>query len=200
MVAWQSEKKAIQIKERKVIYDGIIEGIGINLRSVEESDAEFTYNLRQNKERTKFVHSVNGTVEDQRNWINRQRKRPGDYYFVVEDKEGNPIGTVGYYDIKGVNGEMGRMVINGSFSQNCDAIIQLRRFAFEIIGADYVRCTAVKENKPVIAQLKRLGGEQTGSFVDEEEGFEILVFQVKREAYEKRKEKYWKLVEKSYQL
>ncbi len=183
-----------------MIYQGIVEGIGINLRPVEESDAEFTYMLRQDKERTKYVHSVSGTVEDQRNWIRNQRKREGDYFFIVEDKEGNPLGTVGYYDLEGKNGEMGRMVINGSYAQNCDAILQLRRFAFEIIGADYVRCTAVNGNKPVIAQLKRLGAVQTSSYIDEKDGFEVLVFQVKREAYEARKDKILKLVQRSYEI
>ena len=183
-----------------MVYEGVIEGIGVNLRAVEESDAEFTYNLRQNKELTKYVHSVDGTVEDQRNWILNQRKRDGDYFFIVEDKEGNPLGTVGYYDLIGKNGEMGRMVINGTFSQNCDAILQLRRFAFEIIGADYVRCTAVNGNKPVLAQLKRLGAVQTDSFIDEKDGFEILVFRVSRDAYEDKKEKNLKLVKKSYEI
>lgn len=183
-----------------MVYDGVVEGIGINLRSVEESDAEFTYRIRQDRERTKFVHSVNGTVEDQRQWIKNQRQREGDYFFIVEDKSGNPLGTVGYYDIEQKNGEMGRMVINGSFAQNCDAIIQLRRFAFEIVGADYVRCTAVSSNKPVVAQLKRLGGVQTGQYIDEKDGFEILVFRVSKEAYNNKKERYRKLVEKSYNL
>lgn len=183
-----------------MIYDGIIKGIGVNLRPVEETDAEFTYWLRQDKERTKYVHSVNGTVEDQKEWIKKQRVREGDYFFIVEDKQGTPLGTVGYYDIVHNNGEMGRMVINGNFSQNCDAIIQLRRFAFEIIGADYVRCTAVSTNKPVVAQLKRLGGIQTDQYTDPKDGFDILVFRVTKEAYEAKKDYYKKLVEKSYQL
>lgn len=183
-----------------MVYDGIIEGIGVNLRSVEERDAEFTYALRQDKERTKFVHSVDGTVEDQRNWIRNQRAREGDYYFIVEDKQGNPLGTVGYYGLEGVNGEMGRMIINGTYAQNCDAIVQLRRFAFDIIGAEYVRCTMVNGNKGVLAQLRRLGAEQTGSYIDPKDGFEVLIFRVSRQAYEARREKYVRLVEKSYQL
>lgn len=183
-----------------MVYDSIIEGIGVNLRSVTEEDAEFTYNLRQDKERTKYVHAVKGTIEDQRNWIKRQREKEGDYFFIVEDKEGYPLGTVGYYDLEGVNGEMGRMVINGTYAQNCDAMLQIRKFAFEIIGADFVRCTAVDGNKPVVAQLKRLGGIPTGSYIDDQDGFKVLIFRVDKKAYEDRKEKYTKLVRKSYEI
>lgn len=182
-----------------MVYDGIIEGIGVNLRAVTEDDAEFTFRLRQDKERTKFLHSVNGTVEDQRNWIRKQRAKEGDYYFIVEDKNGTPLGTVGYYDLIGVNGETGRLVINGSTAQNCDAILLLRKFAFEIMGADYIKCCTVNGNKTVMAQLKRFGAEPTGSYIDEQDGFEVLVFRVTREAYEAKKEKFSKLVEKSYQ-
>lgn len=183
-----------------MVYDGIIEGIGVNFRSVTEDDAEFTYYLRQDKERTKYVHSVTGTIEDQKNWIRRQREREGDYYFLVEDKNGTPIGTVGYYDLEGVNGETGRLVMKGNSAQNCDAIMLIRKFAFEIMGADHIRCTAVKGNKPVVGQLKRLGGVQVGSHIDEQDGFEILEFRVTREAYEERKAKYLELVRKSYQV
>ena len=183
-----------------MVYNDIIQGVGINLRSVEEKDAEFIFVLRQDKERTKYIHSISGTVEDQRQWIRLQREREGDYYFIVEDKGGKPIGALGYYDIKNKNGEIGRMVINGSYAQNCDAIVQIRKFAFETIGADSVRSTVVDGNKTMIAQLKRLGGVQTGSFVDDKDGFVVLVFQVSKEAYNARKEKYIKLVEKSYQI
>lgn len=183
-----------------MVYEGFIEGFGIRLRSVEESDADFTFKIRQDKERTKYIHAVKGTVEDQKNWIKKQRARKGDYFFLVEDMEGNPLGTVGYYDIEGVNGEMGRMVLNGTFSQNCDAILQLRRFAFDIIGADYVRCTTSKGNKTVFAQLKRLGAEIVGTYVEEIDGLEMTIFRVTKDAYLKNKDKYIKLVKKSYEI
>lgn len=185
-----------------MVYKSIIEGIGVNLRPMEESDAEFTYKLRKNQDKkgTRFVHSLNGTVEDQREYIKQQREKPGDYYFVVEDKQGTPIGVVAYYNIIGTEGEMGRMIIDGSFVQNCDAILQLRRFAFEIIGAKHVRCTVVNGNKPVLAQIRRLGGIQVGSHIDPIDKNEVLEFVVSREAYEKRKAKYEDLVKKGYEL
>ena len=183
-----------------MVYQGIIEGIGVNLRALEEKDAEFTFALRQDKDRTKYVHAVNGTVEDQREYIRKQREREGDYYFLAEDKEGNPFGALAYYNLHGRNGETGRMVLNGSFTQNCDAILQLRKFAFEIIGADYIRCTVVDGNKAVMAQIKRFGGVQVGSFTDEADGSLVHEFRVTKEAYFERKEKYQKLVEKGYMM
>ena len=40
----------------------------------------------------------------------------------------------------------------------------------------------------------------TGSYIDEKDGFEVLIFRVSREAYMARREKYLRLVQKSYEL
>ncbi|MBQ9664112.1 MAG: GNAT family N-acetyltransferase [Oscillospiraceae bacterium] len=183
-----------------MVYEGTLEGFGVRLRSLEEGDAAFLFKLRTDRERTRFVHAIEGTVDDQRLYIQKQRAREGDYYFLAEDLNGEPFGALAYYNLVDKNGETGRMVLNGTFAQNCDAILQLRRFAFEIIGAEYVRCTVVNGNKPVLAQIKRMGGEQVGSFIDSADGSEVLEFHVSRETYEERKEKYRQLVEKSYRM
>jgi len=181
-----------------MVYEDKIYGTGVNLRPVEEDDAAFILELRGNKERTRFVHAVQGNETAQRAWIRKQREREGDYYFIAEDKQGKPFGAVGYYNLSGKNGELGRMVIDGSYIQNCEAIYLARKFAFEVIGADYVRCTVVEGNTPVIAQIKRFGGVQTGEYQDEEANFHVLVFRVAREAYEKKKGKVEALIQKAY--
>lgn len=47
-----------------MVYDSIIEGLTVKLRSIEESDAEVTYKMRTDPEKTRFVHQITGTVED----------------------------------------------------------------------------------------------------------------------------------------
>jgi len=182
-----------------MVYDKVIEGIGVNLRAVEESDAEFIMELRRSREKTRFVHAITGTVEDQRQWIRNQRARENDYYFIAERKNGEPFGAAGYYGLEGPNGELGRMVMDGEYVENCEAIFLLRQFAFDIMKAEYARCTVHPENKPVIAQQKRFGCVQVGTIYDEEGQFELLDCRVYREAYEARKDKLAALIRKGYE-
>ena len=78
-----------------MIYEKEITGLTVKLRSVAESDAEVTYAMRADAEKVKYMHQVNGTAEDQRRYIAAQRKKPGDYLFLVTDLNGNPIGMRG---------------------------------------------------------------------------------------------------------
>ena len=82
-----------------MIYNGIISGKYINLRSVLIEDADFTLKIRQNKKKTKFLHNVDDDIEKQRQWIKTQQQRLGDYFFIAENKTGEPIGTIGIYEI-----------------------------------------------------------------------------------------------------
>lgn len=52
-----------------------INGKNINLRTVEFTDAEFIYSMRQNEIKTKYLTKTNGTLEDQREWIKHYKER-----------------------------------------------------------------------------------------------------------------------------
>ena len=66
-----------------MMYDGYIKGLTVQLRSIKESDAEVTFKMRSDPEKTKYVHRATGTVEDQRNYIINQMTLSGDYLFFV---------------------------------------------------------------------------------------------------------------------
>ena len=49
-----------------MVYDKIIEGLTVNLRAIEVDDAEITFSMRSDSEKTKYMHPAYGTVENQR--------------------------------------------------------------------------------------------------------------------------------------
>ena len=65
------------------------------MRTIEEFDAEVTYKMRSDPEKSRYIHRAEGTVEDQRKYIAQQQNKPDDYLFVIEDKSGNAIGMRG---------------------------------------------------------------------------------------------------------
>lgn len=146
-----------------MVYDGVIKGLTVRLRSVEETDAEVTYRMRTDPEKTKFIHRNMGTVEDQRNYIIRQRRLPGDYLFIVEDLDKRPIGMKGVYGYDPVNKtvETGRFIGYGSQIQNIEALKLSFDFAFDILGVEKIIMSALEHNNVMLGIQKRFGAEFT---------------------------------------
>ena len=119
-----------------MVYDKIIRGRYVIIRSITEDDAEFSLAIRQDKEKTKFLHPVDNNLEKQTQWIRKQRKTDGDYFFIAETLDGRKVGTVGVYDIEGKTGHLGRLLMVGNPFQTFEAMMLSMKFAYEILGLD----------------------------------------------------------------
>ena len=119
-----------------MVYNKVIEGKYVNLRSVEEQDAEFTLSLRQDPQLTKYLPKLDITLEQQINWIKKQRTTEGDYYFVIENKGGKSIGVIGVYDVTEKFAETGRIAVVGSSFESIEA--QLLSYTVNFVMADNI--------------------------------------------------------------
>lgn len=119
-----------------MVYDKIIEGRYVRIRSISESDAQFSVRIRQDKEKTKYLHKVDNDVTKQCEWIKKQRHAQGDYFFIAEKLDGERVGTVGVYDIKENVGHLGRLLMVGNPFQTFEATMLAMQFAYEILGLE----------------------------------------------------------------
>ena len=51
-----------------MVWNETVEGVYVRLRSAQLEDAQFTYEIRQDKEKTRYIHSVKGSVDNQRKY------------------------------------------------------------------------------------------------------------------------------------
>lgn len=146
-----------------MVYDKTIEGLTVYLRAVEESDAEVTFRMRSDPEKSRFLHRATGTVEDQRNFILAQRERPGDYLFLVEDLQGKPIGMKGLYNYDPENNvvESGRFIGYGSQVQNIEALKLSFDFAFDVLQVHEIVMSALENNEVMLGIQKRFSVQFT---------------------------------------
>lgn len=120
-----------------MVFDGELVGKYVTLRSATIEDAEFALSLRQDEEITKFIPYLDITLEQQINWIKKQREKDGDYFFVVWNRKNERVGTNSVYDIKDGKGETGRLAM-----KDCSALESLENqfllslFAFEVLGME----------------------------------------------------------------
>lgn len=149
-----------------MVYDKVLEGKFVNLRSVKPEDAEFILRLRNTPEIIKFLPSLKVSVEDQRYWIINQMADKDSYYFIIEDKDNNPIGTISIYNIEDNHAETGRFCSIGNSIHNSEAALLCDDFAFGTIKLDYLDVWVYSGNKPVIAFNQALGCIWEGEKLD----------------------------------
>lgn len=153
-----------------------LEGKTVNLRSIEERDAQATFELRSIPDKTRFIHAATGNVEDQLNYIRNQQKKPGDWLFVIEDKQGAIIGMKGVYgyDSEARTAETGRFLSVGSQIQSVEALMLGFDFAFEVLDVVQVEMSALEENTNMRGMQRRFGAEETYSEYDREFGCKLV--------------------------
>jgi len=178
----------------KMRYNGLLEGKLVLLRSIEESDAEYTFNIRQDKEKTKYLHAVSGTAEDQRRWIIRQIARPDDYTFIIEDKQRKPLGMYGVYNIRNDEAEIGRALLYGNPIQNAEAAILIHDFAFNICSLSKLHANIFEDNKPALALTLHLGGAEVNRNFDAEFKMTNIEFIITKESYLSCRDKVMSLI------
>lgn len=92
-------------------------GDKINLRTVEEKDAEFILQLRNKKELKKYISDTNISLEQQKEWIKNYKIREEngrEFYFIVEDKNKIPCGTVRIYEVEENRCTWGSFILDSS--------------------------------------------------------------------------------------
>ena len=140
-----------------MVYDGVIKGQYVDLTSVTEEDAEFTLMVRQDARLTKYLPKVSNTLDQQKTWIISQRQKEGDYYFIAKDHNGNPVGTIGIYDIHDNYGEGGRLTSIGNALQSLEIQYLIFKFDFEVLKLDKVTAYVYADNKSAYKLSEKLG-------------------------------------------
>jgi RimJ/RimL family protein N-acetyltransferase len=165
-----------------------LEGKYVTLRSVVESDAEFILSVRNDPRISKYLPPLNVTVEQQRQWISKQRADNDSYYFLLETPECEPIGTISIYDIAGDHGEGGRTCCIGEPFAAVEASLLFHDFVFDILGLKYTTGWVYENNKPVIA-LNNAFGITWGDRKVDKNGEPYLECQMHDELYKKNRDK-----------
>lgn len=140
-----------------MVYDKVIRGKFVDMRSITLEDTEFSYNIRADEKHRDIVGQLATSVEEQYKFIEWQMKQPDDYYFVVLNKKGEKIGLTGVYNIDGEMGEVGREVNYGDPMQTTEAGILLEEFCRDILHLKKTCCVIYTNNKKNLSNQKKKG-------------------------------------------
>ncbi len=178
--------------------DGEIKGEKVYLRSATIEDAEYTYTIRQDGKRTKYMHTLSGGIEEQKRWLINQIKDLDSYFFIACDLEGSSLGTYAIYRInqEAKTGELGRALLLGNPIQNLETIYLVHEFAFFELGLEVLYANAFEENIAAIGVNKQVGGIEVEKKHNEEFDMVNIKFKISKGNYLYKREKIKQLVER----
>jgi RimJ/RimL family protein N-acetyltransferase len=150
----------------------------IKIRLVEENDAEFILSLRLNEEYNKFLSMVTADIVQQRSWIRNYKKDEAlgkQFYFIIENLNGLPCGTVRVYDFKKDSFCWGSWILNENKTRFAalESSFLVYEFGFKKLGFNKSHFDVMKGNEKVISFHEKMGAKKVGED-DENYYYEIL--------------------------
>lgn len=165
---------------------------GLHARFVVEADADFILSLRINPKLSRFLHSVNDDIEEQKAWIRKYKIREhegSDYYFIY-DANGEKVGVNRIYNMTGESCTGGSWICSPSVDsvKSIATILISRDVMFEVLGFKEELFEVQKGNNQVLKFHYMMGAE-----LIEENDVEFHL-RLKRENYYAKRNKLLKLL------
>lgn len=152
---------------RACLDDGIERG-PIRLRLVTREDAGFVYSLRSDSNLNRYLSPVDGSIDTQRDWIDRYKLREAEaqeYYFVIERAVDRiPCGLVRLYGMTPPRFTWGSWILAPNkphLGALASALLSFE-IGFERLGNAVADIDVRRDNEHAIAFYRRLGMNKVG--------------------------------------
>lgn len=142
----------------EIIQKDKLEGNFVTLREVRVDDAQFILDLRCSP-KARFLNPTQNNLELQKQYICNYLKKQNEWYFIIEDKSHNPLGTIRIYNVKNDSFEAGSWLMNdkSSMQQSIEGEYLLKRYAYEVLGL-HKNCFSVKKSNKSVIRFHMLYG------------------------------------------
>lgn len=170
----------------------LILGKSINLREIEVSDAEFVLQLRTDSEKSRFIHKTENDLQKQIEYIQNYKNKDQEWYFIIESKTGEALGTYRLYDV--IDNDdfcTGSWIIKNGAPVNVaiESTLLLYDFGFYTLGFSKAHFDSRKENHNVRAFNEKIM-RATITSIHEESGDEAVFYAFPKKDYEVLRRKF----------
>lgn len=136
-----------------------LQGKTLVFRNVEVSDAAFILSLRTNEQKSMHLSKVKDDLKAQEDWIRRYLTQDNEVYFIIEDLNASPLGTVRLYDAVGDSFCWGSwiMVDGAPTTAAIESALIVYKYALDCLGFTRAHFQVNKGNQRVCAFHERFG-------------------------------------------
>ncbi|WP_432462971.1 GNAT family N-acetyltransferase [Agarivorans sp. QJM3NY_33] len=145
----------------------MLKGKTIQLRLVQEEDAEFINELRGDEKYNTYLSKSDISVESQKIWIRAYKKQEQlqkQFYFIIERYDGTKCGTVRLYDFKTNSFCWGSWILNHEKTRYAalESALLVYEFGFENLGFEKCHFDVRKNNHAVNKFHEKFGARCIG--------------------------------------
>lgn len=155
------------LKPKRVI------GHKLSFRDAAPADAAFILELRTDPVKSRHLSATSSDLAKQAAWLEAYARDDSQVYFIMEDAQGEPVGTVRLYDPRGDSFCWGSWIIKEGMPGNyaIESALMVYRYALSL-GFSRAHFEVRKDNVSVWRFHERFGAVRTGS-TDDNYLFEI---------------------------
>lgn len=146
-----------------------VSGLNIDLREITVEDTDFIYTLRRDEKKSRFLHAIDVDKKKQLEFIKWCLENDGEYYFVIESKEGEALGAVRIYDIRGDSFCWGSWIIKDGapLGTALESVLLVYDFGFNSLNFPRCHFDVRKSNRNVLRFHDRFGAWRTGETAED---------------------------------
>lgn len=141
-----------------------VQGRTLMFRDANEDDAAFILKLRTDSQKSRYLSTTDADLEKQKSWLNQYADQTDQAYFIIENLESEPLGTVRLYDAQDHSFCWGSWILKEGAPQTAAIESALMVYAYAI---DHLKFQAAhfdvrKGNESVWRFHERFGAQRTG--------------------------------------
>jgi RimJ/RimL family protein N-acetyltransferase len=142
----------------------LVRGKSIDLRPVDAGDAAFILKLRLDPALNAHLSATVPDLNAQVAWIGQCREDMGQFYFIVQGKDGTPLGTIRVYDLLPDSFCWGSWIIEPGAPRKTaiESALLIYEFGFYTLGYKQCHFDVRKNNVKVVDFHKRFGAKVVG--------------------------------------
>ncbi len=151
------------LKLPKIVKARSLQGKSIIMRDANIKDAEFILSLRTDQIKARFLSNTDSDVEKQRVWLKNYSNQTDQAYFIIENFEQEPLGTVRLYDAQDTSFCWGSWIIkhNAPSVVAIESALMVYVYSLNYLGFDNAHFDVRKNNDSVWKFHERFGAVKT---------------------------------------
>jgi len=166
-----------------------ITGKTLVLRDATTSDAAFILTLRIDSRKAKHLSSTSPELDKQIGWLEDYAGKSDQAYFIIENRMGEPLGSVRLYDPQGDSFCWGSWILKDGAPQSAaiESALIVYAYAIDHLGFKQAHFDVRKGNESVWRFHERFGAARV---VETEMDFQYQIGQIEISAARQRYKKY----------
>ena len=141
----------------------ILHGKNVDLRPIAIVDTQFVLSLRLNSELSQYLNPVENDLKKQQAWIQNCLSDPMQWYFIIQNKKQEPIGTIRIYNVRDNTFCWGSWIVipEARSYASLESIVLLYQYAFFELNFDVTFFDVRKKNQKALEFYSRFGAKIT---------------------------------------